>query len=122
MPILGCSNYVIGSHGAVKRLKHKANGKRHKILPEKILELNINRSKNTYVNLIDDNGKQKVFSVQKLVVDTFLEKGYIYYKIAPDWEQIKYKQVFNNRVDQFVRKDIYDRMKYKPTIYKTIKL
>ena len=120
-PIVGCSNYAIGSHGAVKRLRHKANGNRHKILPEKILELNINRTKNVYVNLIDDNGKQKVFSVQKLVMDTFLEKGRTYYKTAPDWEQINHRQVFNNRVDQFVPKELYDRMTFKPTIYKTIR-
>ncbi len=84
-----------------------------------------------YVNLIDDNGKPKVFSLQKLVMDTFLEKGHVYYKIAPDEQQVivvdkktKEKQLvqqFNNRVDQFVRKDIYDRMAYKPQIFKTIK-
>lgn len=129
-PIPGCSNYAIGSHGDVKRLKHKANGKRHKILSEKILELNMNRTKNVYVNIIDDNGKQKVLSVQKLVMDTFLEKGHIYYKVVPEigyvqkidkeTKEKKIVQIFNNRIDQFVRKDIYDRMTYKPTIYKTI--
>ena len=41
-----------------------------------------------YVNLIDDNGKPKVFSLQKLVMDTFLEKGHVYYKIAPDEQQV----------------------------------
>lgn len=74
-----------------------------------------------YVNLIDDNGKSKIFSVQKLVVGTFLEKGHVYYKTSPDMSYEDYKQIFNNRVDQFVRKDIYERMNYKPTIYKTIK-
>ena len=45
------------------------------------------------------------------------EKG----ESAPDWEEIKYKQVFNNKVEHFLRKDIYDRMIYKPQIFKTIR-
>ena len=84
-----------------------------------------------YVNLIDDNGKSKVFSLQKLIMDTFLEKGHVYYKIAPDESEILVideetkqkvpKQIFNNRIDQFVPKELYDRMTFKPTIYKTIR-
>lgn len=131
MPISGCSNYRVSNLGKVKRLKHRANGKRHTILREKIVDIHLNRQKVMYVNLIDDNGKSKVFSLQKLVMDTFLEKGHVYYKIAPDEGEILVideetkqkvpKQIFNNRVDQFVRKDIYDRMTLKPVIYKTIK-
>jgi hypothetical protein len=131
MPIRGCSNYRVSNLGKVKRLKHRANGKRHTILKEKIVDIHLNRQGVMYVNLIDDNGKPKVFSLQKLVMDTFLEKGHVYYKIAPDEQQVivvdkktKEKQLvqqFNNRVDQFVRKDIYDRMVYKPQIFKTIK-
>lgn len=114
MPIDGCSNYRIGSNGDVKRLKHRANGKKHLILKEKIIEKYINRQFVVYVNLINDEGKSKIFSVQKLVINTFIEKGYTYYKTSSD--------PFNNRVDQFVRSDVYDRMKFKPTIYKTIRL
>lgn len=130
MPIIGCSNYRVSNLGKVKRLKHRSNGKRHTILKEKIVEIHVNKQGVMYVNLIDDNGKSKIFSLQKLVMDTFLDKGYIYYKIAPDSEmvvkkvkgEIDTKQQFNNRVDNFVRKDLYDRMNYKPAIYKTIKL
>jgi len=121
-PIPGCSNYVIGSRGDVKRLKHKANGKRYKILSESLLKFNINRSGVVYVNVIADNGKQRVFSVQKLVMEAFLEKGYTYYKVSPDWSYEKNVQVFNNRVDQFIRVDVYDRMTYKPIIFKTIRV
>lgn len=119
--IPGCRNYAIGSNGKVKRLRHRSTGKLYRILDEMYVEMQINRSKVVYVKIRTDNGKQKVFSVQKLVVDTFLERGQTYYKTAPDWEQINYRQIFNNRVDQFVRKDIYDRMTLKPVIYKTIK-
>lgn len=130
MPIIGCSNYRVSNLGKVKRLKHRSNGKRHTILKEKIVEIHVNKQGVMYVNLIDDNGKSKIFSVQKLVMNTFLDKGYVYYKIVPDSEmvvkkvkgEIDTKQQFNNRVDNFVRKDLYDRMNYKPTIYKTIKL
>lgn len=122
MPIDGCSNYRIGSNGDVKRIKHRANGKKYLILKEKIVEKYINNQSVVYVNLINDEGKSKVFSVQKLVMNTFLEKGHTYYKTAPEWEFKKGKQLFNNRVDQFVRSDVYDRMKFKPTIYKTIRL
>lgn len=130
MPIIGCSNYRVSNLGKVKRLKHRSNGKRHTILKEKIVEIHVNKQGVMYVNLIDDNGKSKIFSLQKLVMDTFLDKGYVYYKIVPDSEmvvkkvkgEIDTKQQFNNRVDNFVRKDFYDRMNYKPAIYKTIKL
>lgn len=130
MPIIGCSNYRVSNLGKVKRLKHRSNGKRHTILKEKIVEIHVNKQGVMYVNLIDDNGKSKIFSLQKLVMDTFLDKGYVYYKIVPDSEmvvkkvkgEIDTKQQFNNRVDNFVRKDLYDRMNYKPAIYKTIKL
>lgn len=121
VPINGCSNYLIGSNGQVKRLKHRAIGDKHRILEEMIMENHINRTSVVYVSIKDDFGNRKVFSVQKLVVDTFLEKGRTYYKTAPDWEQVNHRQVFNNRVDQFVPKELYDRMTYKPTIYKTIK-
>lgn len=120
-PIPGCSNYVIGSHGVVKRLKHKAQGKRHKILPEKIIQQQINRQKNVYVNVIDDNGKQRVFSVQKLVLNAFFEKGVTYYKIVVDFFNTDNGTVFNNRIDHFVPSYLYDRMKEKPQIFKTIK-
>jgi len=132
MPISGCSNYRVSNLGKVKRLRHRSNGKRHTILKEKIVDIHLNRQSVMYVNLIDDNGKPKVFSLQKLVMNTFLEKGHVYYKIAPDEQQVivmdketkkkKLEQQFNNRVDQFVRKDLYDKMTIKPTIYKTIKL
>lgn len=121
MPIIGCSNYRVSNLGKVKRLKHRSNGKRHTILKEKIVDIHLNRQGVMYVNLIDDNGKPKVFSVQKLIVDTFLDKGHVYYKTAPDISYEGYKQIFNNRIDQFVRKDIYERMTLKPTIYKTIR-
>lgn len=120
-PIKGCSNYVVGSHGIIKRLKHKSRGSRHKILPEKIIQPQLNRQGILYVNLIGDNGKQKVFSVQKLVSETFLDPGQIYYKTAPDWEIVNNEQKFNNRVDQFIPSNLYDRLTYKPVIYKTIK-
>lgn len=122
MPINSCSNYRVSNLGKVKRLKHRSNGKRHTILKEKIVDIHLNKQSVMYVNLIDDNGNPKVFSLQKLVMDTFLEKGYTYYKIVPDITFDGYTQRFNNRVDQFVRSDIYDRMKFKPTIYKTIRL
>lgn len=114
MPIDCCNNYRIGSNGMVKRLKHKSNGKRYKILPMMYVEQQMNRSGVVYVKLIDDQGKQKVFSIQKLVMKTFLESGHTYYKTSGD--------PFSNRVDQFVRSDVYDRMKFKPVIYKTIRL
>lgn len=112
-PIKGCSNYLIGSNGDVKRLKHKANGKRYKILPEKIIDQHINRQKVVYINVTDDNGKIKVFSVQKLVLSTYGIPGTTYHKTVSD--------LFNNRFDVFVTDDMYQRMKYKPTIYKSIK-
>jgi len=131
IPIPGCSNYVIGSHGQVKRLRHRSTGKLYRILDEELVKFQMNRSKVVYVKIRKDDGSQKVFSVQKLVMDTFFESGHIYYKIAPEsslvWvkdKETKKKeliQIFNNRVDQFVRSDIYDRMKMKPTIFKTIK-
>jgi len=120
--IKGCSNYRIGSNGVVKRLKHKARGCKHKILDEIIMQNYINRNGVVYVSISDDNGKRKVFSVQKLIVDNFLEKGHTYYKIAPDWENKNNKQLFNNKVSQFMRKDKYDSMDKKPVIYKTIRL
>ena len=130
-PIPGCSNYAIGSHGQVKRLRHRSTGKLYRILDEELVKFQMNRSKVVYVKIRKDDGSQKVFSVQKLVMDTFFESGHIYYKIAPEsslvWvkdKETKKKeliQIFNNRVDQFVRSDIYDRMKMKPTIFKTIK-
>lgn len=130
MPIIGCSNYRVSNLGKVKRLKHRSNGKRHTILKEKIVEIHVNKQGVMYVNLIDDNGKSKIFSLQKLVMETFLDKGFTYYKIVPDSEmvvkkvkgEIDIKQQFNNRVDNFVKKDFYDRMNYKSIIYKTIKL
>jgi len=122
---------VIGSHGQVKRLRNRSTGKLYRILDEELVKFQMNRSKVVYVKIRKDDGSQKVFSVQKLVMDTFFESGHIYYKIAPEsslvWvkdKETKKKeliQIFNNRVDQFVRSDIYDRMKMKPTIFKTIK-
>jgi hypothetical protein len=120
-PIPGCNNYAIGSNGKVKRLKHKSTGNLYRILDEMYVTMQVNRSGVVYVKVRMDSGQQKVFSVQKLVVDAFLEHGCVYYKIAPDWEEIKYKQVFNNKVEHFLRKDIYDRMIYKPQIFKTIR-
>jgi group I intron endonuclease len=113
-PIIGCSHYSIGSNGQVKRLRHKAHGKRYKILPEKIIDQHINRQSVVYVNVTDDNGKIKVFSVQKLVLSTYGKPGVTYYKASDD--------PFNNRFDVFIEKDMYDRMKYKPFIFKKIKL
>lgn len=122
MPIDGCSNYRIGSNGDIKRIKYRSTGIKRRVFPMMYVQHQVNRSGVIYVKLINDEGKQKVFSVQKLVMNTFLEKGHTYYKTAPEWEFKKRKQVFNNRVDQFVRSDVYDRMKFKPTIYKTIRL
>lgn len=129
--IPGCSNYVVGSNGKVKRLKHRSTGKLYRILDEEFVKFQMNRSGVVYVKVRKDDGSQKVFSVQKLIMDSFFEKNQTYYKIAPEWNMVWVKnkkekkkelmQIFNNRVDQFVRKDIYDRMTYKPTIYKTIK-
>ena len=113
MPISGCSNYMVSNFGRVKRLRHRSNGKRHTILKEKIIELYINRQAVVYVNLIDDSGRSKIFGVQKLVLGTFGSPGTIYYKTTSD--------PFNNRMDQFVPSETYDRMTYKPTIYKTIR-
>lgn len=121
-PIHGCSNYRIGSNGDVKRLKHRSNGKKHVILKEKIVEKYINKQSVVYVNLINDLGKSKIFSLKKLVVDSFLEKGHTYYKVAPDFQYGRYGIIFNISTKNFVRSDVYDRMKFKPTIYKTIRL
>ena len=112
-PINGCSNYLIGSNGDVKRLKHKANGNRYKILPEKIIDQHINRQSVVYINVTDDNGDIKVFSVQKLVLSTYGIKGTTYHKAVSD--------PFNNRFDVFVTDEMYQRMNYKPTIFKSIK-
>lgn len=122
MPIDGCSNYRIGSNGDVKRIKYVSTGTKHRVFDERIMENFVNRNSVVYVSIQNDAGNRKALSVQKLVMNTFLEKGYTYYKIVPDWEFKKDKQVFNNRVSQFVRSDVYDRMKFKPTIYKTIRL
>jgi len=104
---------MVSNFGRVKRLRHRSNGKRHTILKEKIIELYINRQAVVYVNLIDDSGRSKIFGVQKLVLGTFGSPGTIYYKTTSD--------PFNNRMDQFVPSETYDRMTYKPVIYKTIR-
>lgn len=129
--IPGCSNYAVGSNGKVKRLKHKSTGKLYRILDEEFVKFQMNRSGVVYVKIRTDEGGQKVFSIQKLMMDNFFEKGKIYYKIAPEFDLLWVKnkrtkerelvQQFNNRVDHFVLKETYDRMTYKPVIYKTVR-
>lgn len=107
IPIKGCSNYLISSNGEIKRIKHRANGKRHKILKEfKIIT-------GYSVYLIGDDGKEKHLSYKKIFVDAFLEKGKTYYITIPN------RDVY--RLDSIIPSDLYDRMTYKPVIYKTIR-
>lgn len=110
--IPGCDNYAIGSNGKVKRLKHRSTGKLYRILDEMIVEPQMNRSKVVYVKIRTNEGGQKVFSVQKLFMETFLEKGTTYYKLTPD--------PFVNRLDVYLPSYLFERMKHKPIIYKTI--
>ena len=112
-PIEGCLGYAIGSHGQVKRLRHLANGKRHKMLSEQIVKPIIDRYGMSTVRIINDQGKQVQLSVQKLVTKYYLKPGCVYYKTS--------QNPSNNHVDFFVSKDMYDRMKYKPFIFKKIK-
>lgn len=107
MPIKGCSNYLVGSLGEIKRIRHRANGKRHKILKEKKIITGYS------VYLIGDDGKEKHLSFRKIFIDAFLEKGRTYYKIVPD--ELVY------RVDVFILKETYDRLTYKPTVYKKVR-
>jgi hypothetical protein len=112
-PIEGCFGYAIGSHGQVKRLRHLAHGKRHKMLPEKIVKPIIDRYGMATVRIINDEGRQVQLSVQKLVIKYFLEPGFVYYKLS----SIPY----NNHVDGFIKKDMYNKMTYKPFKFKSIK-
>lgn len=111
--IIGCTNYAIGSHGQVKRLKHRARGKNHKILPEVIMKQIYSMSFKPTVRIVDDDGRQRELSVEKLVITYFLVPNKTYYKIVSS-NRI-------NRVDCYIDSDVYERIKYKPVIYKTIK-
>lgn len=113
-PIEGCSNYAVGSHGCVKRIKGRRRGEKHCILPERRVEVHMNRTRVVYVKILDDNGKQKVFALQRLVIQTFGTPGVTYYRINPD--------PFDNRFDHFVREDVYPRMTDQPVIIKKIKV
>lgn len=77
------------------------------------MEKHINRQGVVYVSLTDDNGMVKVFGVQKLVLSTFGKSGTTYYKSSDD--------PFNNRMDVFIEKDMYDRMRDKPYYFKIIR-
>jgi hypothetical protein len=112
-PIEGCMGYAIGSHGQVKRLRHLANGKYHKMLPEKIVKQIYDRYLKPTVRIINNDGKQVQLSVEKLVIKNFLEPGYSYYKTTFD-NRI-------NKVDFYIRVDLYVKMKDKPTVYKIVK-
>ena len=107
MPIDGCSNYRIGSNGEIKRLRHRANGTKHKFLPEKIMKAS------TYVYLTDDNGTERHLSVQRLFVTAFLDKGKVYYKTD--------HRLHVNRLDSYIEKSLYERLSEKPQIFKIVK-
>ena len=112
-PIPGCSNYAIGSYGQVKRLRHRARGKNHKILKEQIVKQIYDRYWKPTVRIIGDDGKQHQLSVEKLVITQFLEPGRIYYKTTSD--------NMVNRIDRYVDAEAYEKMKYKPNRYKIVK-
>lgn len=113
IPIPGCSNYAIGSHGQVKRLRHRARGKNHKILKEQIVKPVYNMNRKPTVRIIGDDGRQVQLSVEKLVIKNFLVANRIYYKT------VKSNEV--NRVDCYIDSEVYDKMKYKPITYRTIR-
>lgn len=118
-----CSEYSIYSTGFVVRHSRPLKNPLRPFTGEKYLDFKIDKHNNVCVRMKTDDGIHKDFILDDLIADIFLEKGCTYYKIVPDWESKCgwCKKKFNNRVDQFVRKDIYDRMTFKPTIYKTIK-
>jgi len=111
--IPGCSNYAIGSHGQVKRIRHKARGYRYKIMKEQIVKLVYDLNRNPTARIIDDSGKQRQLGVEKLVITQFLLPNKLYYKIVSRNDV--------TRVDCYLDSELYERMKDKPTIYKTIK-
>lgn len=113
IPITGCSNYAIGSHGQVKRLRHRARGKNFKILKEKIVKQVYNRNLKPTVRIIGDDGRQKELSVEKLILTHFLHPDKTYYKTVAS-NQI-------NRIDCYIDSDTYENMKYKPVKYKTVR-
>ncbi len=113
IPIPGCSNYAIGSHGQVKRLKHRANGKRHKIMKEQLVKLVYYPSRKPYARIIGDNGRQRELSVEKIFIAQFLKPNTIYYKT------IKSNEI--HRIDCYIESEVYDKMREKPQIFKTIK-
>lgn len=118
--IPGCSNYSISSTGIIEKHARKLKYSWRNAM---ILDFKIDKNNNVCVRLKTDEGIGKDFIVDEIIADVFLEKENTYYKIVPDWESrcSWCKKKFNNRVDQFVRKDIYDRMTLKPVIYKTVR-
>lgn len=113
VPIPGCSNYAIGSYGQVKRLRHRARGKNHKILKEQIVKPVYNMKRKPTVRIIGDDGRQVQLSVEKLVIRHFLMPNRVYYKIVESNEV--------NRADCYIDSEAYDKMKYKPITYRKIR-
>lgn len=65
------------------------------------------------VRIIGDDGRQVQLSVEKLVIKHFLVPNRVYYKT------VKSNEV--NRVDCYIDYEVYDKMKYKPITYRTIR-
>lgn len=70
-------------------------------------------SRKPTVRIIGDDGRQRQLSVEKLVITHFLVPNRVYYKM------VKSNEV--NRVDCYIDVELYDKMKYKPITYRTIK-
>lgn len=121
--IPNCSGYSILSNGHVLKHGRPLKHQRGTFTKDHLLDFKIDKHNNVCVRMKTDDGIHKDFILDDLIAEVFLEKGHTYYKIVPDWESkcAWCKKKFNNRVDQFVLKDIYDRMTLKPVIYKTIK-
>lgn len=121
--IPNCSSYSIVSDGQVIKHGRPANTKNGTYTNDSFLDFKIDKHNNVCVRMKTDDGIHKDFIVDDIIVDVFLEKGHTYYKIKPDWESrcAHCKKKFNNRVNHFLRKDLYEQMIHKPIIYKTIK-
>jgi len=82
-------------------------------MKEQLVKLVYYPSRKPYARIIGDNGRQRELSVEKIFIAQFLKPNTIYYKT------IKSNEI--HRIDCYIESEVYDKMREKPQIFKTIK-